>query len=65
LGGFTGRDVDGFHDWQYILRTLGLLEYDHVLAITAHISGTFFIICALVWGGYMLIKQYRSVRAEE
>lgn len=62
LGGVTGRDVDGFHDWQFILRKLGLLNYDHLLAKTAHISGAFFIICALVWGGYMLFKQYRSVR---
>ncbi|MEW6713518.1 MAG: zinc ribbon domain-containing protein [Nitrospirota bacterium] len=65
LGGVTGRDVADYHDWQFILRKLGLLNYDHVLAKTAHISGAFFIICALVWGGYMLFKQYRSVRAEE
>lgn len=64
LGGVTGRDVDGYHDWQFILRKLGLLEYDHLLAMTAHMSGAFFIICALVWGGYMLFKQYKSVRAE-
>ena len=64
LGGVTGRDVADYHDWQFILRKLGLLEYDHVLAKTAHISGAFFIICALTWGGYMLFKQYRSVRAE-
>lgn len=65
LGGVTGRDVDGFHDWQFILRKLGLLNYDHLLAKTAHILGALFIICALVWGGYMLFKQYRSFRAEE
>ncbi len=65
LGGVTGRDVADYHDWQFILRKLGLLEYDHVLAITAHIAGAFFIICALVWGGDMLFKQYRSVRSEK
>lgn len=65
LGGVTGQDVADYHDWQFILRKLGLLNYDHMLAKTAHISGAFFIICALVWGGYMLLKQYRNVRAEE
>jgi hypothetical protein len=64
LGGVTGRDVADYHDWQFILRKLGLLSYDHLLATISHISGAFFIICALVWAGYMLFKQYRSVRAE-
>jgi hypothetical protein len=64
LGGVTGRDVEDYHDWEYILRNLGLLEYDHLLAKTAHVSGALLIICALVWGGYILVMQYRNVRAE-
>ena len=64
LGGVTGRDVDDFHDWEFILRKLGLLEYDHLLAKTAHLSGALFIIGALIWGGYILVKQYKNVRAE-
>lgn len=63
LGGVTGRDVEDFHDWEFILRNLGLLEYDHLLARTAHLSGTLFIICALLWGGYVLRMQYRKVRS--
>ena len=64
LGGVTGRDVGDFHDWEFILRNLGLLKYDHLLAETAHLSGALFMICALVWGGYILVKQYKNVRAE-
>ena len=63
LGGVTGRDVEDFHDWEFILRNLGLLEYDHLLARTAHLSGALFIICALLWGGYILRMQYRNIRA--
>ena len=63
LGGVTGRDVEDFHDWEFILRNLGLLEYDHLLARTAHLSGALFIICALLWGGYVLRMQYRNVRS--
>jgi len=63
LGGVTGQDVEDFHDWEFILRKLGLLEYDYLLAKTAHLFGALFIICALIWGGYILVKQYRNVRA--
>jgi hypothetical protein len=62
LGGVTGRDVEDFHDWEFILRKLGLLEYDHLLAKTAHLFGALFILCALAWGGFVLVKQYRNVR---
>ena len=62
LGGVTGKDVEDFHDWEFILCNLGLLEYDHLLAKTAHVSGAMLIFCALAWGGYVLVKQYRSVR---
>lgn len=64
LGGVTGRDAEDFHDWEFILRKLGLLEYDHLLAKTAHLFGALFIICALIWGGYILVKQYRNVRTD-
>jgi hypothetical protein len=64
LGGVTGRDVEDFHDWEFILRTLGLLEYDHLLARTAHLFGTVCILCAWLWGGYVLVKQYRIAREE-
>ena len=62
LGGVTGQEVEDFHDWEFILRKLGLLEYDHLLARTAHLFGALFILCALAWGGYVLVKQYRNVR---
>ena len=64
LGGVTGRDVEDFHDWEFILRNLGLLHFDHLLAKTAHVAGALFMICALAWGGFLLIKQYRNVRLD-
>jgi len=64
LGGVTGQDVEDFHDWEFILRNLGLLEYDHLFAKTTHLFGALFILCALVWGGYVLVKQYKNVRTE-
>jgi hypothetical protein len=60
LGGVTGRDVENYHDWEFILRKLSLLEYDHLMAKTAHVFGALLMICAFVWGGSVLLTQYRN-----
>lgn len=60
LGGVTGRDVEDYHDWEFILRKIGLLEYDHLIAKTAHVIGALFMICAFLWGGSVLLSQYRN-----
>ena len=65
LGGVTGKDVDDYHDWEFILRKLGLLEYDHLLAKTSHVLGALLMICAVSWGGFLLTKQFRSRRSED
>jgi hypothetical protein len=63
LGGNTGRTSPyGFHDWEFILRETKLLRYDHVLANSADTLGTLLMICAFVWGGYILFKQYKNLK---
>ena len=64
LGGVTGKDVDDFHDWEVILRSLGWLEYDHLLAKTSHVIGALLMTCAVCWGGFLLLKQFRNRRPE-
>ena len=62
LGGNTGRTSPyGFHDWEFILRQTSLLRYDHVLAGLSYTAGKMLMGCALAWGGYILIKQYRNL----
>jgi hypothetical protein len=62
LGGNTGRTSPyGFHDWEFILHKSGMSNYDHTLAHMAHTLGIILMICALVWGGYLLYKQYRNL----
>ncbi len=65
LGGVTGRDVGDYHDWEFILREMGLLEYDHVLAKTAYSIGTLLMICTFVWGAFLLYKQFRNINSEK
>lgn len=64
LGGVTGQDVEDYHDWEFILRKLGLLEYDHLIAKTTHVIGALLIVCAFVWGGIVLLTQYRNRRSD-
>ena len=62
LGGNTGRTSPyGFHDWEFILKELRLAKYDHTLAQTADRLGLLVMICALIWGAYLLYKQYKNI----
>jgi len=62
LGGNTGRTSPyGFHDWEFILKETGLIHYDHTIAGLAHYLGKGVILCALVWGGFILFKQYQHL----
>lgn len=63
LGGVTGRDVPGYHDWNNILSRLGLLTSDHLLARLAHLCGSVLIVVAVIWGAYLLLLQYRLAKA--
>ncbi len=61
LGGVTGREVEDYHDWQYLLGRLNLLGHDHVLARWAHGLGALLIGTAFLWGGYLLCRQFQRV----
>lgn len=65
LGGVTGRDVPGYHDWNHILGRLGWLEYDQTIAAGVHRAGSILLLTALAWGGLLLFLQYRQVRSRE
>ena len=62
LGGNTGRTSPyGYHDWEFILKETGLIRCDHILAKMSHMIGAVIMICAIVWGGYLLFKQYKNL----
>ena len=60
IGGVTGREIDG-HDWENILGTLGWLQYDHLIAYISHTVGIVLMMVSLLWGGYILYWQWKSV----
>lgn len=65
LGGVTGADVDDYHDWQYILGNLGLLDCDHALAAAAHLFGSLLMLTAGLWGGYMIWLQFHYIKEHQ
>ncbi len=60
LGGVTGRDRPGYHDWNNLLGQLGMLHHDHSLAKLAHFSGCALIVLALAWGLYLVFSQWKT-----
>jgi hypothetical protein len=63
LGGGTGRDRPGMHDWENILLDLGLIEQDHKLALAADRLGETLLLVALAWGAAVLYRQYQALRS--
>ena len=61
LGGGTGQDRPGIHDWENILLDLNLIEHERGLAIAADRLGEAIMILAFVWGGAVLHRQYASI----
>ena len=61
LGGGTGADRPGMHDWNSLLGQLGLLEYDRALAWLTDVCGELTVLAALAWGGSILWRQHRML----
>lgn len=62
LGGHTGADAPGNHDWNNILGDLNRLEKCHDYAAYTDMTGTLLMIIAFIWGGYILYLQFRTIR---
>lgn len=62
IGGVTGKDVIDYHDWEYILRQLGLLRLDHALAWAAHLTGAILMLVAIGWAAANLWVQWQACR---
>jgi hypothetical protein len=61
-GNFGHSSPYGFHDWEFILNESGLLQYDKVLAKGSFITGSLIMLAALMWGGTLLYKQFKTTK---
>ena len=61
LGGTTGRDQPGYHDWENILGDLEWLEYDHAIAGMINAIGVILMLLSFLWGAYVLYLQFKNI----
>ena len=61
LGGRTGADAPGNHDWNNILGNFNVLERHREYAQIADLSGSVLLVLALLWGAVLLYRQYRNL----
>ena len=61
LGGGTGMDRPGMHDWRNILLDLDLLSWDHAIASTVMFLGKALVVLALIWAGFYLARQRKQL----
>jgi len=57
--GETGQEDWEGHDWYQLLSRTGHLRDDHLLARAFWLAGALLLLAALVWGGYVLWRQWR------
>ena len=63
LGGKTGADSPGSHDWNNILIEFDVLEKCHTYAKLTDMAGTLVMLLAFAWGITILFKQYRQIKS--
>ena len=63
LGGGTGVDRPGMHDWHNILSELDMLSSDYLLAGIVDGLGTLLMLTSFAWGGLVLFRQYKNLTA--
>ena len=61
LGGVTGADRPGYHDWNSMLIDIGKLESHREIATTFDTIGVMLIMAAIAWAGYLIFKQYKNL----
>jgi len=64
VGGGTGTDRPGMHDWFNILSDLGMLNNDHTVAKMANNFGVLLMLLSFVWGALILHRQYIQLKVE-
>jgi hypothetical protein len=63
LGGVTGADRPGYHDWNNLLGRLGMLNWDGFLGGALHYGGLAVMAAGLVVGVAILRRQWAVARA--
>ncbi len=60
LGGTTGAESEGYHDWETLLGMMDLMTYDHRIADTVDGFAVLLMLLAFIWGAAALRQQYQQ-----
>lgn len=63
LGGVTGKDAPGYHDWNNILSRFDLLDQAKLFADISYFLGALLILTALYWSALCLIREWKSLKS--
>lgn len=61
LGGGTGADRPGLHDWENLLSWMGLLRQERLIAAATDLAGLALMALALAWAAALLWRRYRDL----
>ena len=61
LGGITGMDAPGYHDWSNLLGRMGLMAKDTIYGARVDALGELLMWTAIMWGAVLLHRQYRNI----
>lgn len=59
LGGTTGAETTGYHDWETLLTMMNMMEKDHAIAGFVDGLGVLVMLTAFLWGGELLRRQFK------
>ena len=62
LGGGTGSEHSGTHDWYNLLTMTNSLQYYSEISSFVVLLGKFFFLCSFLWGGIILYKKFCILR---
>jgi hypothetical protein len=61
LGGVTGRDMPGYHDWNVLLTHWGLVPQAEAVGAGVHFAGALVCLSALGWAATALYREAREL----
>ena len=63
-GNFGHSSPYGFHDWEYLLTEMDIIEYDQTLASIVFVIGCIIMSLSLLWAGLLIIRQYNNAHQD-
>ncbi|MCZ0932049.1 MAG: hypothetical protein OXJ52_02735 [Oligoflexia bacterium] len=64
LGGGTGRDMPGYHDWRYLLTAMNLLPHYSKVAFLVNVFGKIILLLSFIWSAGVLHKKFLFLKSK-